>query len=144
MLESREDPGSGAASGRTPSPDPADTPPSPTPRSRERTSRQPPPSLPPGFKLGKASGPEARTKAQAILDDTLTELRRLDGSQQELARDVYMRGHSAAERVEDELDRDDEPALAQLRAQEDAMKAELRRIYGAEPAKAANDTTARP
>ena len=80
--------------------------------------------------LGSERGPDARSKAQAILDDALAELRRLDDSHRELARDVYMRGHSAAERVEDELDEGDEPGLAKLRADEDAMKAELQRIYG--------------
>ncbi|MCR9163150.1 MAG: hypothetical protein ACE37F_33285 [Nannocystaceae bacterium] len=94
---------------------------------REASPR--PPRLP-GLKLGKERGPDARSKAQAILDDALAELRRLDDSHQDLARDVYMRGHSAAERIEDELDEGDEPGLARLRADEDAMKAELRRIYG--------------
>jgi hypothetical protein len=88
------------------------------------------PPQPPGLQLGSERGPDARSKAQAILDDALAELRRLDDSHRELARDVYMRGHSAAERVEDELDEGDEPGLAKLRADEDAMKAELQRIYG--------------
>lgn len=141
MLETREDPASTDDPVRGSPPEPAAAPATLRPTPRERDARQPPPSRPPGFKLGKASGPEARDKAQAILDDTLTELRRLDGSQQTLARDVYMRGHSAAERVEDELDPGDEPALLKLRAHEDAMKAELRRIYGADDA---DKSTARP
>ena len=98
--------------------------------------REPPPATPSratapqGLALGKTRGPDARSKAQAILDDALAELRRLDDRHRTLARDVYMRGHSAAERVEDELDEGDEPGLAKLRADEDAMKAELQRIYG--------------
>lgn len=112
------------------SPQPHAAPSRPTPNATSRRSK-PETSEQPGLKLGKHSGPEARAKAQAILDDALTELQRMDGSQPALAREVYMRGHSAAERVEDELDPDDEPGLAELRAHEDAMKAELRRIYGA-------------
>ena len=100
------------------------------PRSIDAPVARPPAPKPPGLRLGKERGPEARSKAQAILDDALAELRRLDDSHQELARDVYMRGHSAAERIEDELDEGDEPGLARLRADEDAMKAEMRRIYG--------------
>ncbi len=109
--------------------------PSPEPRSGASTpvsSRSSTPQAdaePPGLKLGKTRGPSARATAQAILDDALAELRRLGPTHRTLARDVYMRGHSAAERVEDELDADDEPGLAELRADEDAMKAELRRIY---------------
>lgn len=101
----------------------------PAPRHNDLAAPPPPHPRSPGLQLGEVHGPEARSKAQAILDDTLAELRRLDSSHQHLARDVYMRGHSAAERVEDELDEGDEPGLAQLRADEDAMKAELRRIY---------------
>ncbi len=103
--------------------------PRPTPRAVQPKAALAPP---PGFTLGTRSGPDARAKAQAILDDALSELRRLDASQPTLARDVYMRGHSAAERVEDELEADDEPGLLELRALERAMKAELRRIYGAD------------
>lgn len=110
---------------------------SPPPARQAQVSEEPS-SPPPGFKLGKGSGPNARSNAQAILDNSLAELRRLGPSHQTLARDVYMRGHSAAERVEDELGDDDEPGLAQLRTQENAMKTELRRIYGA------RDSTARP
>lgn len=84
----------------------------------------------PGTRLGDGSKPNALSNAQAIIDETLAELRRLDGAHREHARDVYIRGHSAAERVADELDPDDEPGRTQLRADEDAMKAELRRIYG--------------
>ncbi len=132
MLEAHEDPAGVGAEATTSAADVPErtatqlreTPPSP------RRAPEHPPSLPPGFKLGKGSGPHARSNAQAILDDTLVELRRLDTSQQELARDIYMRGHSAAERVEDELSEDDEPGRAELRAHEDALKAELRRIYG--------------
>ncbi len=85
----------------------------------------------PGSRLGDGSKADALSNAQAIIDETLAELRRLDGAHREHARDVYMRGHAAAERVEDELDEDDEPGRAALRADEDTMKAELRRIYGA-------------
>lgn len=92
----------------------------------------PPPEPPRGLQLDGRTGPDALVKAQAIVDDTLAELRRLDDSHQALAREVYMRGHSAAERVEDELAEDDEPGRAKLRADEDAMKAELARIYGGE------------
>ena len=138
MLEARQsaqshtvaDPEQVPPSDAPPKPEPSQTPRSPRPRSDPKT-----PTPPPGFRLGKSSGPNARANAQAILDNALAELRRLDGSQQALARDVYMRGHSAAERVEDELGPDDEPGLAKLRAHEDAMKAELRRIYGAEGTK---------
>lgn len=131
MLETREDQAPADVLEATPTPEPGTA---PTASSRP-SPRQPPPAQaasppPPGFKLGKGSGPNARADAQAILDDTLAELRRLDASHQTLARDVYMRGHSAAERVEDELADDDEPGLVELRAHEDAMKAELRRIYG--------------
>lgn len=113
-------------------PDRAEAPtPGPAPSAaRDDVIARPSSSKPPGLQLGKVRGPGARAKAQAILDDSLAELRRLDDSHQQLARDVYMRGHSAAERVEDELDEGDEPGLAKLRADEDAMKAEMKRIYG--------------
>ncbi len=100
------------------------------PAARDDVVTRPASPKPPGLHLGKVRGPAARAQAQEILDDSLAELRRLDDSHQHLARDVYMRGHSAAERVEDELDEGDEPGLAKLRADEDAMKAEMKRIYG--------------
>lgn len=139
MLETHEDQAPLHAAEATPAPEArgAPTARSPPPGRQAPASEAPSPP-PPGFKLGKGSSPNARSNAQAILDDTLAELRRLDASHQTLARDVYMRGHSAAERVEDELAEDDEPGLAELRAHEDAMKAELRRIYGAD------DSTQRP
>ena len=139
MLETHEDPAPVDAPDASSATDvnkrhaPQSTRTQPLPGASER-----PPSRPPGFKLGKGSSPDARSIAQAILEHTLAELRRLDTSHQTLARDVYMRGHSAAERVEDELEDDDEPGLAELRAHEEAMKAELRRIYGAD------DPTRRP
>ncbi|MGH1347125.1 MAG: hypothetical protein ACRBN8_36525 [Nannocystales bacterium] len=134
LLETREDPNPPRAT--TPLARPNDGAREPTEAPTRPPSRDPGKATPPpaGFKLGKASGPDARSNAQAILDNTLVELRRLDTSQQTLARDVYMRGHSAAERVEDELGDDDEPGRAALRAHEDALKAELRRIYGVDEA----------
>ena len=122
----------------------ADPPPPSPPRrpapsqSEAHSPLRPRPLEPPeGLQLDGRSGPDARARAQAILDEALAELRRLDDRHQVLARYVYMRGHSAAERVEDELAQDDEPGRAKLRADEDAMKAELARIYG-------TDLTVRP
>lgn len=139
MLETHVDPASEDASKGASTPDAEAVRPAPAPTNPQHLrAADEPPSTPVGFKLGKTSGPDARAKAQAILDDALVELRRLDASHQELARDVYMRAHSAAERVEDELDDDDEPGRAALRAHEDALKAELRRIY------AVDEPTARP
>lgn len=141
LLETHEDPAPLDNPGASSAPDVDKPPPNPSRPTQPspRASEDPvSPSPTPGFKLGKGSSPDARSNAQAILDDALAELRRLDASQQTLARDVYMRGHSAAERVEDELEKDDEPGLATLRAHEGLMKAELRRIYGAD------DSTQRP
>jgi len=137
MLETHVDPAAVDAPGTASKPgaQPVHSPLDPTEPKQPRSDDDPPPP-PIGFKLGKGSGPSARANAQAILDDALVELRRLDASHLELARDVYMRAHSAAERVEDELEDDDEPGRAELRAHEDALKAELRRIYGADEATA--------
>ncbi len=132
VLVRRDGPAPAELSGSPPSAaSPSPTPTQPGARSSRLQADPPPPTQPlPGLRLGDGSEPDARSKAQAILDETLAELRRLDASHTEHARDVYMRGHAAAERVEDELGEDDEPGRAQLRADEDAMKEELRRIYG--------------
>lgn len=99
---------------------------SPSPRG---VSPRPRPK-PTGLQLGKGSSPTARSDAQTIVDDALAELRRLDDRHRDTAREVYMNAHSAVERIEDELADDDEPGRAKLRADSEALRDELRRIYG--------------
>lgn len=84
---------------------------------------------PPGLRLGDGSEPGARSKAQAIADSALEELRRFDEVDVAVAREIYMRGHAALERVEDELPDDDEPGRAKLRADTEALRDEMARLF---------------
>lgn len=126
---------------RAPAPVPSSPEPAPTAQRPAPPADAPPASADPptpaasrtvGLQLGKGSSPTARADAQSIIDTSLAELRRLDSRHADTARDVYMKAHSAVERVEDELPDDDEPGRAKLRADSEALRAELQRIYGAD------------
>ncbi len=102
---------------------------------RGSTPQNTPSSIRPpvGLQLSAEDTPGRHSTAQAIVDDALLQLRRLEGADPAVAREIYMRGSAALERVDDELDPDDEPGRAKLRADTEALRGEMARLFDVNP-----------
>ncbi len=87
------------------------------------------PSVRPGPRLGSSRASGRHSNAQSVYDTALAGLRRLEAADAEVARDLYLQGHGALERIEDELADDDEPGRAKLRVDADALRDEMKRLF---------------